>query len=136
MIEEINLSLIAIVVAAVAGMVIGALWYSPLLFGNAWLKAIGKTEDELASPMPAMIGSMFACLVSAFAVAIIVGAFGATTISSGAAVGALCGIGLVATAMLSDSLFCGWGWPLYFIQAGYRVVYLVAMGIIIGGWPI
>ena len=55
MIEDINLSLIAIVVAAVAGMVIGALWYSPLLFGNAWLKAIGKTEDELASATPARI---------------------------------------------------------------------------------
>ena len=41
MIQEISLSVTAIIVAAVAGMAIGALWYSPILFGNAWLKAIG-----------------------------------------------------------------------------------------------
>lgn len=135
MIELSNLNVIAVVVATIAGMAIGALWYSPVLFGNAWLAALGKTEEELSSPAPAMIGSVVASLVSAICIAIIVTAFGATTIVSGALVGALCGIGLVATAMLSDSLFCGWGWPLYFIQSGYRVVYLVVMGAIVGGWP-
>ncbi|MGI9343225.1 MAG: DUF1761 domain-containing protein [Gammaproteobacteria bacterium] len=135
MIELSNLNVIAVVVATIAGMAIGALWYSPVLFGNAWLAALGKTEEELSSPAPAMIGSVVASLVSAICIAIIVAAFGATTIASGALVGALCGIGLVAMAMLSDSLFCGWGWPLYFIQSGYRVVYLVVMGGIVGGWP-
>ena len=104
-------------------------------FGNAWLSALGKTEDELSAPGPAMAGSAFAAAVSALSVAIMAAGIGATSVMSGAAVGAICGFGLVATAMLSDSLFCGWGWPLYFIQSGYRVVYLVVMGGIVGGWP-
>ena len=54
---------------------------------------------------------------------------------AGIRVAMICGVGLVATAMLSDSLFCGWGWKLYFIQSGYRLAYLVVMGAIIGGWP-
>ena len=134
MIGDIHLNVTAVLVAGVAGMVLGALWYSPLLFGNAWLAALGKTEEELTSPAPAMIGSMLASVISAVALGVIVSAVGAATVGSGAAVGALCGIGLVGMAMLSDSLFCGWGWPLYFIQAGYRVAYLVLMGAIIGGW--
>jgi hypothetical protein len=43
-------------------------------------------------------------------------------------------VGIVGMTMLSDSLFSGWGWPLYLIQVGYRATYLVLMGAICGGW--
>ncbi|MFW2405815.1 MAG: DUF1761 domain-containing protein [Gammaproteobacteria bacterium] len=135
MIDLSMLSWPAILAATIAAMAIGALWYSPILFGNAWLAALGKTEAELQSPGAAMAGSAFAAAVSALSLAVIAAGVGATSVVSGAAIGALCGFGLVATAMLSDSLFCGWGWKLYFIQAGYRVVYLVVIGAIVGGWP-
>jgi hypothetical protein len=125
----------AIVVAAFSGMALGALWYSPVLFGNAWLAELGTDKEGLSSPQQAMIGSVVSCLISAVCVAIVIQAFGAVSVMGGIAVGALCGVGFVATAMLSDSLFSGWGWKLYFIQTGYRVVYLVLMGAIIGAWP-
>jgi len=35
-------------VAALIPMVIGFVWYSPKLFGNAWMRMVGKTEEELA----------------------------------------------------------------------------------------
>ena len=81
-----DLSWIAILLATLVSTGLGAAWYSPALFGNAWLAA-------------------------------------------------LAGIGFVATAMLSDSLFSGWGWRLYLIQTGYRVLYLMLIGAICGGWP-
>lgn len=130
-----ELQLLPVLAAAVAGMALGALWYSPVLFGNAWMGAIGKTADELGPAGPAMAGSMAACLVSAVAVEFFVVATGAFTVLAAAGIGALLGFGVLAMGMLSDSLFCGWGWRLYFIQAGYRVAYLVAMGAICGGWP-
>ena len=37
-------------------------------------------------------------------------------------------------AMASDTAFCGWGLRLFIIQAGYRVVYSVVMGALLGGW--
>lgn len=124
-----------VLAAAVAGMVLGALWYSPLLFGNAWMRALGKTTGDLGPAGPAMAGSMAACLVTAVVVEFFVVATGAYTPAAGAGVGALLGVGILATGMLSDSLFSGWGWRLYFIQAGYRVCYLVVMGALCGGWP-
>lgn len=135
MIDIGNISWLAILVAAVSSMALGALWYSPVLFGNAWREELGKDKSDPGTSMQAMIGSAVSCLVSAVCVAIIIQAFGAYSIVAGAAVGGLCGIGFVAMAMLSDSLFSGWGWKLYFIQAGYRLTYLVAMGAIIGAWP-
>ena len=37
----------AIIVATLAGMIVGALWYSPLMFSGTWLRLIGKTSDEI-----------------------------------------------------------------------------------------
>ena len=37
----------AVLVSIVAMMVIGALWYSPVLFGNTWLRLIGKKPEEI-----------------------------------------------------------------------------------------
>ncbi|OOZ39842.1 hypothetical protein BOW53_09970 [Solemya pervernicosa gill symbiont] len=104
-----------VLVAAVAGMVLGALWYSPLLFGDQWLRAIGKSQAELGAPLQAMLGSMFAALIAAVAVEYLVVATESYSLLSGATIGALLGVAIVATSMLSDALFSGWGWRLYLI---------------------
>lgn len=130
-----SLNIYPIIVSAIVAMVLGALWYSPLLFGNAWMKALGKTKDQLGAAVPAMIGSLVVCVVSAFSMEFIVVAVGANTLAAGAIIGIAVGVGVVAMAMLSDALFSGWGWPLYFIQSGYRVSYLILMGMICCAWP-
>lgn len=37
----------AILVAAASTLVVGAAWYSPMLFANAWMKENGLTEEQL-----------------------------------------------------------------------------------------
>src|SRR2546430_1650221 len=37
----------AVIVGAVIHIVVGMLWYSPFLFANPWMKAIGKTKEEI-----------------------------------------------------------------------------------------
>ena len=78
-----SLHIFAILIAAFVGMALGALWYSPVLFGNAWLSALGKTQEQLGSPAGPMIGSMISCLIAAAAVEFIVVATGATTLFLG-----------------------------------------------------
>lgn len=55
--EEImsNISLPVSFGAALASLVVGAIWYSPMLFGNAWMKSIGKTEKDLEGGNMAVI---------------------------------------------------------------------------------
>ena len=36
----------AVLAAAIASMILGGLWYSPLLFANAWMRASGVTEEK------------------------------------------------------------------------------------------
>ena len=47
-----QISILAIILAVVANMIIGALWYSPLLFANVWMKSLGKTREELHASNP------------------------------------------------------------------------------------
>lgn len=37
----------AILASGLIPLVLGSIWYSPALFGNAWMKVAGKTKEEL-----------------------------------------------------------------------------------------
>lgn len=124
-----GLSVFGIIAATVVGMVLGALWYSPLLFGNLWMKAIGKTPDTLGSATGPMIGSVVACFMKALGVAILFKLIGVDSLSMAVGVGLILGLLFIFPAMLSDSLFCGWGTPLLLIQSGYRALSVVLMSI-------
>jgi Kef-type K+ transport system membrane component KefB len=124
----------AILLATATAFALGALWYGPM-FGKAWVRALGKSEDEIQpSPSPFVISAV-AALITCVALAAVMQGLGLTGALAGLALGLLLGIGFIATSMASDSAFCGWGWKLWAIQSGYRVVYSALMGGIIGIWP-
>ena len=102
MIDLASLNILAILVAAIASMALGTLWYSPVLFGNAWLAALGKDAGDLGSPLPAITGSVVSCLVSAICIAVFVQALNAESVVSGRLVGAICGVGLVVYIKLGE----------------------------------
>ena len=123
----------AILVATAAAFVLGGIWYGPV-FGKAWLAAIGKSADDLKpSPMPFIV-SFFTALLTCIVLAMLMSGLGLATLGGGLAMGALVGVGFIATAMASDTAFCGWGIRLFLIQSGYRVVYSIIMGGILGVW--
>ena len=41
-----NANLLAILIAAVAGFMVGGLWYGPL-FGKTWQREIGLSDDDI-----------------------------------------------------------------------------------------
>ena len=45
MMLEINL--VAVIIASVANMALGYLWYSPTLFGKEWIQLMGYTKESL-----------------------------------------------------------------------------------------
>ncbi len=55
--EPISLSILGVVLGTVAHAIVGAAWYSPALFVNRWLAAIGKTEDQMDGSPALSIGS-------------------------------------------------------------------------------
>ncbi|WP_439153107.1 DUF1761 domain-containing protein [Winogradskyella sp.] len=60
---------LAILVAAVVPVVLGFLWYNPLLFGNVWMRESGMTEEKMKGANMAVIfglSLLFSLLLSFF----------------------------------------------------------------------
>ncbi len=124
----------AILGATLAAFVLGGLWYGPL-FGKAWMNALGKSEADMQpSPTPFIV-SFFTALLTTIVLAALIKGLSINSVFGGMTLGALTGVGFIATAMASDSAFCGWGVRLFSIQSGYRVLYSVLMGAILAAWP-
>jgi len=124
----------AILAAVLAAYALGAIWYAPPVLGNAWLRALGKRKEALGSPVRAMAIQFLLTLVTATVLALLIVRFGAITWAEGAVIGLIAGVGLVATGLASDYLFCGWSLRLYAIQVAYKLVSLAVMGAILGAW--
>ena len=124
---------IAIGVATVVAFLIGGIWYGPL-FGKAWMDALGKTEADIQPTPTPFIVSAFTSLLTAIGMAMLVAGLNISDWIEGAVLGVIVGVGFIATAMASDAAFCGWSLRLWAIQSGYRVLYAIVMGAILGAW--
>jgi hypothetical protein len=125
----------AIIVATLAGFLIGGLWYSPVLFAKAWMRESGVTDEKMKTgSMAKIFGFAFLwTFVMAFNLAMYLNAPG-TDLAWGATAGFLAGFGWVAMSMFITGLFERKSITYMLINAGYMVVALTAMGAIIGAW--
>lgn len=129
-----QINFLAVLVAAILSFGIGALWYSPVLFGNAWMKLVGKTEEQIKSQnMVKIFGTAFIlAVIISFNLAAFLGA--ESNLQLGMFYGGLAGIGWVSCSIGIVYLFEGKPLKLFFIDAGYQIVTYIIMGGIIGVW--
>jgi hypothetical protein len=52
MVDFTEVNYLAVLLAAAATMIIGFLWYSPILFGNVWMKQIGLKAEDMSGGRP------------------------------------------------------------------------------------
>jgi hypothetical protein len=122
-------------------MVVGFLWYSPMLFARPWTIAMGYDPDDKAklAEMQKQAGPMYgiallAGLVSAFVLAKVVVGMTVNTALYGVKVGFAVWLGFVCTVQLTDKLFGNRPMKLFLINTGYQLVCYLVMGAIVGGW--
>lgn len=125
----------AIIVAAVATMVIGYIWYMMPVFGRTWMQLIGKQEADLKKAAgPAMGFMVVLSLLTAYILAHFVVYANASTWMDGAITGFWAWLGFGFTTIASMNIYAQRPWKLTFIDAGYRLVSLVVMGGILAAW--
>lgn len=130
-----KINYLAVATAAVSTFILGALWYSPALFGKAWMKENGFTDDDMKKGnMAKTFGFSFIfALVMAFNLATFL-ADDKTDMSWGMTAGALAGFGWVFMGIAVIALFEMRSWKYIFINGGYHVLSFIIMGAIIGAW--
>lgn len=122
----------AVLIATVATMVLGFLWYSPVLFGNAWVKQMGLKKEEMSGGGPkTYLLTALTALGGAFLLALLVTLANERTIAAGLTVGLLIGLS-IAFKIGMNYLFEGRKLGLYCITVGYHLVSYLVAGLIIG----
>ena len=133
-----HINILAVIVAGIATFAIGALWYSPLLFGKHWMEFNAVTPEKaeaMRKNAPKLYGLSFVCyLVMAAMFAILLRMTHVDRIVGGAKLGFLLWLGFVATVGLTASLYGGRSMKAYALDAGYQLVFLVVMGVILMAW--
>ncbi|MBL4800532.1 MAG: DUF1761 domain-containing protein [Emcibacter sp.] len=130
-IAQINLS--AVLLAALAKFMVGALWYMPFLFGRAWLQDVGKKGEDLGSPLRPMMLSAALGLLTAYTLAVIIMVAGLDFIQSLAMAG-LISIGIMASMIGPQMAYENRSFRLYAIYVGQYIVEFFVMAAIIGAW--
>jgi hypothetical protein len=130
-----NINWLAVLVSTIAAFLIGSVWYSPLLFVEAWRKASGMTEEKAKSAnMPKIFITAF---ILTFIAAVNLAFFLAEpsiTALTGAFYGFLTGFGWVLTGIGVIAMFEQKSWTYILINGFYWVVSLTVMGLILGAW--
>lgn len=128
----------AILLAAGTAFGLGALWYSPLLFGDAWVRAQGYQQDQLRR-LQRQAGRAyvvsFLCLVTlALVMSVLLSLAGFFTWRQGILLGFLLWLGLAATLGLLHHVYSDRSIAAWLLDTTYHLLALLIMGAILGGW--
>ena len=135
---------LAVLVAGLSSFVVGGIWYSPGLFGKAWMKDNQLTEEDVRKGNKGKVfgWTLIFSLVMAANLAMFLapppegctgGCAPDVNMSWGATAGFLAGIWTFC-AIAIHSLFEQKPWRVILINGFYSIVALTLMGAIIGVW--
>jgi hypothetical protein len=129
-----QINYLAVIAAALSSVVLGGLWYSPLLFGAAWQKAAGVSDEKAKSAnLPVAFGGAFVlALVASFVFAMFLGPRPALPFATGA--GFAAGLCWVTTSFGINYLFEQRPLSLFAINGGYHTLQFTTIGLILGLW--
>jgi len=127
-----QLDYLGILVAAVAGMILGGIWYLPSVMGNAWMAALGRRQWNLGDPRKAILVRGLATLTTSLALAVLMVGGGVTTIAGSLRLGLVVSLGVVVPTIVADYRLAGWPNALTAITATHRFLHVMVMCGVLG----
>jgi hypothetical protein len=139
--NNMEINFLALILAGMAGIAIGAIWFGPKTFFPIWWKFLGKDSDQpVGSNKMGLIfgGTFIAAFVQALVMSVVINhaeaSSGEIGTLGGLAVGSLMGVGFSAASSLSHQLFAGLSIRAWVLEVGQDIVSLAAMGAIIASF--
>ena len=128
-----DLNWLAVIVAALAYWILGAIWFSKALFQDQWQAATGV---EMGQPTATQIvGNLVTWFVSALALALIAEGTMADNAWDGIVLGFVASVGFIGMNRITEALYTGWAnKALMKINAPYTLLGFIVMGIILSTW--
>jgi len=126
----------AILVSAMIQWVLGAVWYSPVLFAKPWMAMVnvptgpGKNKAMITGMIMSFVGSV----ILSFILFHFIAWSGARTWGTGALVGFISWTGFIAAPSIAQGIYEGRPFKLFAINTGYWLVALLITGGLLAVW--
>lgn len=138
MIPEINYW--AVLIATMAAIVIGSIWYTPKVFGDRWKRWADVKDPQTTTEawLPILVSIVLAFLLAwvlAGSVAIAWHFYGGSYFSSAIVTGLTLWAGFTAGRLITHEVFMGRPSQLTILNVSYELVLVVVMSVVIGAWP-
>ena len=121
---------IAILAAALAAWIFGAIWYTAL--GAVWMAAMGMGAAEIEQrrkarqmPIKPMAVTFLSEIVMAVVLSFLLAGLGVTELSTALVSGLVLGVGFIATSVLVNNMFQGRKLLLTLIDSAHWIIVLV-----------
>ena len=132
---------LAVLACVVVAMVLGYVWYGPL-FGKEWMRLMGMSGEPMGGGSKNMgmlygiqaVGALLMAFVMSHALIFAMAYLHTTGISAGLQTGFWNWLGFIAPVTVGMVLWEGKPWKLWMIVAGYWLVVMCTMGIILSLW--
>ena len=130
-----DINWLAILVAAIAYFMLGAVWYSKALFGAKWAAVVGldMTDPNKSKGMAKMMtGTFVLILIACMGIAMLVTRMDLSVLPSALKLGLITGICFATTAVSISFIYESRPTALYFIDCGYHLAgHLIAAMILV-----
>ncbi len=128
-----EISILAVILSAVASMVIGFAWYSNVLFSKPWMKETGVSmSNEGKGAGMGYLLTTVGSIVMAVVLSVFMNLTKTEGLVNGLFIGFLAWLGFVAPSYMATYIFSGKSLKLYLIDCGYFLASFLAAGAIIG----
>ena len=124
----------SVAIATAAYFFLGALWYSPLLFGRMWAKVVHVTDADKKKMVPGMIGSAIIGAILSMGLSCLISRFHITGLEEGAKFGAGLWFFLVMPTHLSEVIWAKKPKMLFIINMAYKLVFFAGAGALFAAW--
>lgn len=127
---EVNIEFLPILVGGLLPMVIGMIWYSPMLFGNMWMKASGRTmKDMQGQPVAEYLFTTAGALIMSFVLFHFFNYAGVSDNAEALQFALWVWVGFAVPFVLAQHVFNGQKWKVFFIYEGYQLLNLVVISL-------
>ena len=126
---------LAVLLAFIASMVIGFVWYLPAVLGNKWMAAIGKTEEDLkniSGGAGIWVPMMVAAALTAILLAVLISKLGLDNALAGGFFALVLALVFRAGGHVIHNGFAGRPVAVTLIDSGHDLLAMTVAGTIIG----
>ena len=125
-----DIDVVQVLIATAAAFITGAIWYSPLLFLNAWTKTVGiDPNKEVDNPVKVYGLTFLFTLLAAIALAILIGP--APEFAHASTVAFIVGVGIVASSLGINYQFAKNSFIHWLIDSGFHIVRMQVIALVL-----